>query len=281
MLTKRHGNNFLRDGVPDLPPVPEASEQLEKDGYAHLKAVLSAEEVASLRAECDEVFASSDVDRERDVNDEWRYAMFNRSPLCQQTISHRAILDVIEPLLGEDCHVMANTLWRNVKGHAGGGWHIDAGPHIPRPADVPWDDRIPYPVFAIGTHIYLEDCPLEAGPTAVVPGSHRSGQFPPYEKLNDLALTYDGRASVTLPAKAGDVVLFVSDVWHRGTPAQDGFGRYFLQCHYGRRDIAQRVLPTSDANHVSDEAKTRANAADDSTRARALIGLHPIHFYDG
>ena len=77
---------------------------------------------------------------------------------------------------------------------------------------------------------------------------------------------------------AGDVVLFVSDAWHRGTPATEaGRGRYFLQVHYGRRDIAQRIRTTEAVNHVSPEAAARAT----DERARTVLGLHPPFFYDG
>jgi len=79
-------------------------------------------------------------------------------------------------------------------------------------------------------------------------------------------------------ANAGDVVLFVSDAWHRGVPAaEDGRGRFFLQVHYGRRDIAQRLRTTDVANQLSDEAIERAT----DERARALVGLHDPFFYDG
>jgi hypothetical protein len=77
---------------------------------------------------------------------------------------------------------------------------------------------------------------------------------------------------------AGDVALFVSDLWHRRLPAKtDGPGRYFLQCHYGRRDIAQRLRPTAEVNQLSHEAISRAL----TERERTLIGLHPALFYDG
>ena len=148
---------------------------------------------------------------------------------------------------------------------------------MPRPPNVEWDDRIPYPVFAIGAHLLLKDCTLADGPTAVVPGSHRSGRLAPIEQMNDPDLTYDGRPPVVLEANAGDVALFVSDAWHRGTPASGGTGRMFLQVHYGRRDIAQRVRTTAEVNHVSDEALARAA----TTRERQLIGLHDPFFYDG
>ncbi len=148
---------------------------------------------------------------------------------------------------------------------------------MPRPEGVPWDDRIPYPIFAVGAHVMLQDCRRVDGPTAVVPGSHRSGRLPPFDKMSDEALTYDGRPPVIVEVDAGDVALFVSDAWHRGLPAeQEGRGRYFLQVHYGRRDIAQRIRTTTDVNHLEPAAIARAT----TDRARTIVGLHDPFFYD-
>ncbi len=271
MIRRVLKNLSLREG-----DVPEATRQLETDGWVVLPHVLDAAETAALAAEIDAVYASSTPERTRDDRDEFRYEMLNRSAASQAVVGHPRVLEVIEPLLGEDCHVIANTAWKNPPDFRGGPWHTDAGPHVPRPADVPWDDRIPYPVFAVAAHVMLEDCTEADGPTAIVPGSHRSGQLAPWD--GDLDLTYDGRPPVHVTANAGDVVLFVSDAWHRGLPASpDGTGRFFLQVHYGRRDIAQRLRTTDVANQLSDEAIGRA--ADD--RARALVGLHDPFFYDG
>ena len=264
-------------------PAPAASEELQRDGYTVLAGVLSADEVAALAADIDRVFDELPADqrvagRQPGHYEPFRYEMLNRSAACQQVIGHPAILEVVEPLLGEDCHVIANTAWRQPpeeSDHGGRFWHIDAGPHIPREPSVPWDERIPYPVFAIAAHIFLLDCPLEAGPTGVVPGSHMSGQAPPAR--DEIDLTYQGRGVVPLLARAGDVALFVSDVWHRRLPSGPGDpGRYFLQCHYGRRDLAQRLRPTAVANQLSDEATERAT----TPRQKTLIGLHSPFFYD-
>jgi hypothetical protein len=79
-----------------------------------------------------------------------------------------------------------------------------------------------------------------------------------------------------LEGRAGDVALFVSDAWHRGTPASGGSGRFFLQVHYARRDIAQRIRTTSEVHHLSPEALARAT----TPRQRSLVGLHDPYFYD-
>src|SRR6476469_9344245 len=198
---------------------PEASVQLENDGWTVLRGVFGEAEVAEIRSEIDTVFETVPAERVRDDKDEFRYEMLNRSAACQRAVGHPEILEAIEPLLGDDCHVIANTAWRNPPEFPGGFWHSDAGPHVPRPEGVPWDDRIPYPVFAIGAHILLRDCDVADGPTAVVPGSNRSGRLAPRGHLTDPDLSYDGRPPVLLTGNAGDVALFVSDAWHRGMPA--------------------------------------------------------------
>ena len=262
------------------------SSQLEQEGYAVLPGVLKHSEVSMLHAEASSVYAAYEPDDRNGLpaeeRDDFRYEMFNRNSAIQEVVAHTAILDTIEPLLGEDCHIIANTCWRNPPREAnrqgGGNWHIDAGPHVPHDPEVRWDDRIPYPVFAIGTHIYLQDCPIECGPTGVIPGSHKCGEPPPLDRPHDLDLTCYGRGVEALTARAGDVAFFVSDLWHRRLPSRKGdTGRFFIQVHYARRDIAQRVRPTAEVNHTSRAALGRAN----TERQKRLIGIHPRGFYDG
>ncbi len=277
-------NSYLTTHDPgDAPP---ESRQLEKEGYVVLDQVFSADEIAVLHNDITRIFDELGPDRRalnRPLEDDemFRYEMFNRSAACQEAIAHPGILRVIEPLIGEDCHVIANTAWRNPAGHpsnAGGAWHIDAGPHVPLADGINWPESIPHPVFAIGVHIFLQDCRREDGPTGVVPGSHLSGRFPPPEQTMDDDLSYGENHVDLLLGKAGDVGMFVSDVWHRRMPAtEDDRGRFFLQVHYGRRDIAQRIRPTAEVNHLSEAARGRAVG----TRQKTIVGLHQSHFYDG
>ena len=279
----RRGQIYLQ---PRTEPASAESEQLEREGYTIIRGMLDAAELAELREDVAEVFAREPADQRNGLPPEdremFRYAMLNRSAAAQKAVAHPRLLEVIEPLLGEDCHVIANTAWRNPAGqpgsHGGQNWHIDAGPHVPLPPGVRWPADIPHPVFAIGVHIYLMDCEMADGPTGVIPGSHLSGRPPPGGQHLDPDLQYEGRGVVPLLAKAGDAGLFVSDVWHRRMPTHDGdHGRFFLQVHYGRRDIAQRLMTTAQANQLSPEAIARAT----TERERRVIGLHPAFFYDG
>lgn len=266
---------------------PRASTDIERDGVAVLRGAFDPAEITTLRGEIEEVFATVAADARNpgmppEERESYRYEMLNRSAACRRWVADRRLLDVVEPLLGEDCHVIANTAWRNPPSdghlHGGGNWHVDAGPHVPRPADVPWDDRIPYPVFAVGVHVMLQDCPVECGPTGFLRGSHRSGQHPPFDRASDATLTFEGRSAEAIPAAAGDVVLFSSDIWHRRMPSAEGdTGRFFLQIHYGRRDLAQRIRTTREVNHL--DAGIQTQELDE--RERSVLGLHRPFFYDG
>ncbi|MGF1596814.1 MAG: phytanoyl-CoA dioxygenase family protein [Acidimicrobiales bacterium] len=205
MLTRRGG--YLR-WRPDE-EAPDESHHLQDEGWVLLRGVLSAGEVAELTADIERVYAQVPADRRRPERDpveleQFRYEMLNRSAACQWVVGHRRILDVVEPLLGEDCHVIANTAWWNppdvTHTHGGGRWHLDAGPHVPRPEGVPWDERIPYPVFAVAGHVVLRDCPTECGPTGVIPRSHTSGRTPPADRLDDPALTWEHHRPIVLEA---------------------------------------------------------------------------------
>ena len=199
----------------------------------------------------------------------------------QQAIGHPRILEVVEYLLGEDCHVIANTAWWQQPGendHLGRFWHIDAGPHVPRDPGIPWDPRIPYPVFTIATHLYLQDCPIESGPTGVIPGSHAVGPVPTMEATGrrDPRVGRPWRCADRGRGR-GRRALRLGRVAQASPPWPNDPGRMFVQCHYGRRDLAQRIRPTAEVNHVSAEAAARAQ----TPRERTLIGLHPLGFYDG
>ena len=281
MIRKYQNYNRLLDDC-----TQPAARSLEQDGHAFLPGAFSKDTIEALRTEVTEVFERVPPDRRKNCLDAergamFRYEMFNRSARCQEILERRELLDAVEPVLGDDCHVIACTAWRNPPGssHAplGQEWHVDGGPHVVRPEGVPWPDAIPYPVFVVTAHVYLQPCRLEDGPTAVLPGSHRSGCLPPHGKRWDLDLTYEDRAGLAHIAEAGDVGFFVSDSWHRRLPPQeDGQGRFFLQVIYGRREIAQRVLPGEELNAANEAALARAK----TQRQRELLGVHEQGFYD-
>lgn len=282
LIRKVHGYNQPFSG-----PGPYGAHCLEEEGHFLLRAAFTPEEVRALREEVEEVYRTVPPDWRkasptREHAEQFRYELFNRSPLVQRAICRREILELVEPLLGDDCHVISCTSWRNPAGMEyaprGQEWHVDGGPYIARPPEHAWPDHIPYPIFVITTHIYLQDVALEDGPTAILPGSHRSGRLPPSERMWDVDLTYEGQRGDIHLANAGDVTLFVSDTWHRRMPTTPTCkGRFFVQSAYGRREVAQRLIPTERMGMVSAAARARAQ----SERELEVLGIHPQVFYDG
>ena len=133
VITRDSGYLTIRTDAPS-----DAAAHLEDQGFALLPSVLAPDEVDELRADIDRVFDEEPPDIRREDRparryEPFRYEMLNRSAACQRAIGHPAVLEVIEPLLGEDCHVIANTAWRQGPGddeHGGRRWHIDSGPHV-------------------------------------------------------------------------------------------------------------------------------------------------------
>lgn len=268
-------------------PAPDPSTLIESEGHCLLRRVFSQNEVAKLREDIVRIYEEYQPDhrpgsRSPEFAAMFRYEMFNRSERCRKAIGNEQILQAVEPLLGEDCHVISCTAWRNPpqtpEMPRGQEWHIDHGPHVPRAEGVAWPSDIPYPVFVIGTHIYLDPVGIDDGPFAALPTSHTSGRIPPEEKKWDVDLEFEGCQRVLHLAEPGDVGFFVSDVWHRRMPPTErSTGRFFLQTNYGRRDIAQRVWTTDRYHCVRPETQERLT----SDRERELLGLHPAVFYDG
>ncbi len=163
--------------------------------------------------------------------------MLNHGPHSQAAVAAPEILAAIEPLLGDDCHVIANTAWRNPPEFGGGPWHCDAGPHVPRPKGVDWDDRIPYPVFAIGAHLLAEGlCGRRrtdrrgAGQSsfrAARTGVADRGPRPHLRRSPHRSSSKVGPATSHCSCPTSGIA---------APRPTSGSGRLFLQVHYGRRE---------------------------------------------
>ena len=83
--------------------VPAGSVQLERDGYAVLRDVLSRDEIDGDHAPRSSDASSATIRRSghEDKKDEFRYEMLNRGAACQAAVGTRRDPRVIEPLLGE------------------------------------------------------------------------------------------------------------------------------------------------------------------------------------
>lgn len=220
----------------------ERVEALYRDGYVYLPNVLSAEAVKELRRNMDSLTAIPESFDTHSAADENGYLnksinnAFNRHPHFLKYLDESEIIELEEAVHGEDCHCIGMTAWMTGSGRPDQTLHVDWLP-LSLPEDVIADPRIRLPIFITTAHFYLDDLTEELGPTNFVPGSHLSGRRP------DGDTEWKGQTEKSIMCNAGDVVIFRSEVWHRGTANTSGRTRYLLQVHYAKRMITQKFPP--------------------------------------
>ena len=160
------------------------------------------------------------------------------------------------------------TAWVTGPGRPAQKLHGDWLP-VELPDDVLADSRVKMPVFITTAHYYLNDMYEDLGPTKFIPGTHLSGRRP------DGDTEWKGRAEQSVICKAGDVVMFRCEVWHRGTSNRSSEDRYLLQVHYAKRMITQKFPPY--LNKFQFDPRILANC---TPRQRRLLGEHSPSNYD-
>ncbi len=257
-------------------PTPEVLAQFHRDGFLILPNLLSPEEVATYKAGLERAFAQHSADADLyGMQAIWRPKLFEQGPEFDSLIDHPGIAQFVDAVLGDDCHLIALTGLRTSPGKTITFWHLDDTCRFPIPAGVSLDSHIPMPVFTINMNYYLCDVDEELGPTQLIPGSHRAGR-PPTEADNDAHgnPTYEGRSYVNSCGKAGTLVLWNDQVWHRGGPnLSAGRTRWVIQTPFARRWVAQRFWPFVNY-HLPEDVIARA-----TPRRKRLLGFHNIGAY--
>lgn len=246
-------------------------EQFHHDGFLVIPEALANEEVARVRAGVERAFAERNAEAEMyNMVKIWRPKMFERGPEFEELVDNPRLVDLVETILGPDCHLIAMSALRTGPGEGISHWHSDETVRFPRPVDVPLDPRIPIPCFVLNFNYYLCDVDEELGPTQFVPGSHRSGRQPGPDDLSaDGSPVYEGRGVESGIGKAGTAVMWHDQVWHRGaTNRTADRTRWVQQAPYGRRFIAQRFYPFINYQ-MPQEILERANP-----RRRRMLGVH-------
>jgi hypothetical protein len=245
---RAYGKTMFEGDLKGLPMPSEpvnieaAIEAMYTDGYVIFPSVLNAEEVQLLRNRIDAMGSQNDEDY---VVPGWCYnkqipSNFHQNPVYLEYIDRPGIIDVAEAVLssrdGGLCHVTFGSSWVTGAGRAM-GIHVDYLP-VSLPEALHNDPSIRIPIFMATAHYYLDDMEPELGPTLLIPGSHRAGR-PPKDEC-----TWNGIEPMATLVKAGDVVLFRSDVWHgawRNT--HETKRRYLMQVAYGSGYLHKNYPP--------------------------------------
>lgn len=223
-----------------------------RDGFVYIPGVLTANEVAALRATTDQFFADPDfadktnpelgdpryiqLGKHKESGEELPFILRNTIELdgiFRDVLLREPILSLAEALVGPDPKFCGQNVLRNLPGVAIERWHVDGVVHNPLPEGVPrHDPRIRLPVLWFTVQMALTDIELiDHGPTQYVPGSHYSGRGPNDQEHPQ----FEGREPISIFCKAGDIYLQDPQCWHRGGPNRSERTRYILQSQYAAR----------------------------------------------
>ena len=254
---------------PDLAGQVQA---MEEDGYAFLPGLLNVTEIAELRTAMDRLVAiPASFDRDgtsggflnKSINN-----AFNHDPLFLSYVDRPGVVEIAETIHGNDCHIIGMTAWMTGPGRPDQQLHADWQP-LTLPAEVMSNPAVKIPIYIATAHFYLDDIDEELGPTQFIPGSHRAGRAPKGD------LEYKGVGPKNILCKAGDLVIFRSEVWHRGTANRSQRVRYLLQVHYAQRMITQKFPPYLNRFQFDEAILAQA-----TPRQRRLLGDHKGSNYD-
>jgi len=258
-------------------------EAMNCDGYVYFPGVLNSDEIAELRKCMDETEPIKENRDSYSTSAEGQIlgkfqgggfflkhikTAFNRNPIFLKYIDRSPLIDLAEAVHGEDCHIIGSTAWITGVGRPDQNLHSDWVP-VPLPVDVLADPRVNVPIFATTAMFYLDDVTEELGPTKIIPGSHKAGRVPGGDT------TWNGQEAQSILCNAGDVVIFRSEIWHRGSRSTSTDNRYLLQVFYSNRMVTQKFPPYPHGFRLNKEILAHA-----TPRQLRLLGSHESGAYD-
>lgn len=201
---------------------------IEEEGYTILERVLSDELVdelndALLRLERDEDIAPADNDFEGRTTVRI-YNLLARDPAFQKVPIHEAVLPVIEGVLDPGCLVSSLS-----------SISIDPGEEA---QPIHSDDQViglprPHPPLVCNSMWALTEFTEENGATRIVPGSHKSPDYPAYGK----GISFD---SIPAEMPRGSVLVWNGSLWHGGGANQSKDRRVGIAMNYCAGFIRQQ-----------------------------------------
>lgn len=218
-------------------------------GYVAPIPVLSADEVARLRAELEAHEAAQGHLLEFPEKSK-SYLLYN---WADELVHHPAVLDAVEDLIGPDILVYHSTTWIK-EAHS--------------PAYVLWHQDGKYfflePHLHVTAWVALSDASLESGCIHVLPGSHKCGDFEHRDDPGDWNMIkrgqgimdrFDGETGVPMPIKAGEMSLHHTDLVHCSHGNDSDDRRIGLGISYIPASVSQLREPKRTALLVRGQAR--------------------------
>jgi ectoine hydroxylase-related dioxygenase (phytanoyl-CoA dioxygenase family) len=218
----------------------EVAGALKRDGLALVEGVMTGDQLA--RAQRGVNWAMENVGGHKLI----KYPSYEwgAHPVFVKLIEHPLVLGVCDVVLGADRHLIAAQCSRNVK----------AGFYAPGAASM-HNDAVFFPTikrkvpgvalegYSFSAMWYLQDTPLEMGPTQLVIGSHVEYERAYKDEEADGLLASGRLFNRAVPA--GSLLLFNNRTWHRGRPNQTDLPRDLITNVYALPAVEKVQLLTS------------------------------------
>lgn len=229
---------LTREPVAEVPLSAAQIEAFHRDGFTIVRDVLDPDEVSRFRAYLVDLFEHPAVHR-GDLKLPPKAGMrgggvriecLARYPETREFFAKPKLLGALRSLLGEEFLLFPED---NVQDSRYGGWHKDTTPMERAGETFQWD-----PGFRlVQCAVYLQDSSEYGGGLDVVPGSHHEPDTtPPAPKVTllDRVLwklgrprlkandNYDRKDAISVPNRAGDLVMFDFHLDHRASQPKRG-----------------------------------------------------------
>lgn len=242
--------------VAEIDPICEA---LERDGFALVEGMMSADEVAACREELAPFLAATPVGRNafEGFSTTRIYSLFAKVRCFDKWAIDPLVLGVMERMLGPDCQLSAPTGIQIGPGEAAQILHTDESIYpIPRP----------HQTVVMNSMWPLTDFTAENGATVVVPGSHRGRDTTP-----------DRSEAVPVPMPAGSCLFYLGGLWHGGGANRTDTARLGVILEY----VAGWLRPQE--NHLVGVPRDTMRSLPEKLQELLGYGVHPpfIGYVDG
>jgi hypothetical protein len=208
-------------------------DQLEQDGFLLIERALAPEETERIRQRINHARAQGWQEGLNEVGNMWFDSLLERDPdTFRPLVAHASIRPYLEALMGPQCQL------RSLRAHINPGpylqeWHMDFYGYWQQPKR-----RLSVRGVGVNTTFYFQDNGPELAHLKFVKGGHLREPpgldrtlFHGYE-MNEFRSWCDRQEHVILYPKAGDCVLFYSQIPHQGAKMRDDLERSNVVCHY-------------------------------------------------
>lgn len=257
----------------------EQIEGFQRDGFVTPLSAFTTEKAAYYRR-CLEDFEASQGAPLSELGIFYQYKTHMLFGWAEEAVSHPAVLDAVESLIGPDLLVFTSRFFIKEPGSPGiTAWHQDAT-HFGFAAPA-----------SVAAWVAFSDAPPESGCVEFLPGSHKLGQLQHKSKVYPDSISGSGQTIVApfdksnpapAPLRAGEFSLHHSLCIHSSQRNESAGRRIGLSIHYvspavahlGSRRIMTTLVRGRDAHGRYDPEPRPAADFDDAARAAHEEAFH-------